>query len=98
MANYFCTSSFVNFSNDQFVNNRRIISKLNIGSACGHSANKPVENKNGELIAVRCNCGRKAYHLVNGEVHWNHKVSARQMHYFRQKGLSAGQIMAIINE
>lgn len=36
-----------------------------------HSANKRYEDKEGNIIAVRCNCGVKTYHPVyENKIHW----------------------------
>ncbi len=54
------------------------------------AANRPYFNNAGELIAVRCNCGKKVYHPIYGViVDWNNKPSPSMMSKVRNLKVEA---------
>lgn len=43
-----------------------------------HSANCVCRRSNGEIIAVRCNCGKGTYHpFIKGEIYWGISISIK---------------------
>jgi len=77
---------------------REFFEKLNSdrpNMECG--ANLPIYNIMDELLAVRCNCGKKVYHPVaEGKVVWWKIITPRNLLTLRQ--FSLGKALAILQE
>lgn len=77
---------------------RELFSELNSHRSdlkCG--ANSLIYNTIGELIAVRCNCGKKVYHpIAENKVIWWKIITPRNLLILRQfsvgKGLSMMEV------
>lgn len=77
---------------------RELFEKLNsqrLNVKCG--ANLLIYNTIGELLAVRCNCGKKVYHpIAEDKVVWWKIITPRNLLRLRQ--LSVGKALAILQE
>ena len=89
MTYFFDSSSILIMEDFGSLSRRNFFEKINsqrLSTKCG--ANLPIYNKDDKLIAIRCNCGKKAYHLiVEGEVVWGEIISPKKMQTLRQLSL-----------
>lgn len=65
----------------------------------GHAANKILRNARGEVIAVRCNCGKKVYHpATEGKVFWYSFFTRKEISMFRSKNVRTEKLMSVTED
>ncbi len=63
------------------------------------AANKIITNASGEVIAVRCNCGKKTYHpAIEGKAFWYNLFSKKQIRLFRTKNIKTEKLLTITED
>ncbi len=71
---------------DQIEINRDLFQELNkqIPEETKHAINK-IYHRDGKIIAGRCNCGRKKYHLIgiDNSVDWESKIIPSKLNLLR---------------
>lgn len=64
-----------------------------------HAANKILRNAKGDVIAVRCNCGKKTYHPATEEkVFWHSFFTRKEIRMFRSKSIKTEKLMSITED